>query len=136
MSVPEMGKMLGLGKVESYWLVKKNYFKTIQVAGRMRVTSLKLKLSSGNIKAVQGDTGHAEARMVTDTYAHGFDEDRKLIAHEMDSGFFSKVGGQEKEETDNDAIEKLKILLQQHPELLPDILDAAVRTTAKTGEKG
>ena len=37
MSVPEMGKMLGLGKVESYWLVKKNYFKTIQVDGRMRV---------------------------------------------------------------------------------------------------
>ena len=36
-SVPEMGRMLGLGKVESYWLVKKNYFITIQVAGRMRV---------------------------------------------------------------------------------------------------
>ena len=70
--------------------------------------------------------------MVTDTYAHGFDEDRKLITHEMDSGVFSKVGGQEKEETDNDAIEKLKILLRQHPELLPDIPDAA----AKTGEKG
>lgn len=26
MSVPEMGKMLGLGKVESYWLVKKELF--------------------------------------------------------------------------------------------------------------
>lgn len=74
--------------------------------------------------------------MVTDTYAHGFDKDRKLIAQEMDSGFFSKVGGQEKEEIDNDAIEKLKILLRKHPELLPDILDAAVKTTAKTGEKG
>ena len=48
-------------------------------------TSLKLKLSKGNIKAVQGDAAHAEARMVTDTYAHGFDADRKLIAHEMDS---------------------------------------------------
>lgn len=36
MSVPEMGKMLGLGKVESYWLVKKNYFKTIQVAAAPR----------------------------------------------------------------------------------------------------
>ena len=36
-SVPEMGRILGLGKVESYWLVKKNYFTTIQVAGRMRV---------------------------------------------------------------------------------------------------
>lgn len=36
-SVREMGEMLGLKKVESYWLVKKNYFTTIQVAGRMRV---------------------------------------------------------------------------------------------------
>ena len=118
-------------------LIRKNDLRPVVFHSlRHSSTSLKLKLSSGNIKAVQGDTGHAEARMVTDTYAHGFDEDRKLIAHEMDSGFFSKVGGQEKEEIDNDAIEKLKILLRQHPELLPDILDAAVRTTAKTGEKG
>lgn len=126
-------------------VIDKMFHKLIQKTGlrpvvfhslRHSSTSLKLKLSRGNIKAVQGDTGHAEARMVTDTYAHGFDEDRKLIAHEMDSGFFSKVGGQEKEEIDNDAIEKLKILLRQHPELLPDILDAAVKTTAKTGEKG
>ena len=32
--------------------------------------SLKLQISSGNIKAVQGDTGHAQSRMVTDLYAH------------------------------------------------------------------
>lgn len=37
MSVREMGQMLGLKKVESYWLVKKNYFLTVQVARRMRV---------------------------------------------------------------------------------------------------
>ena len=37
MSVPEMRKILGLGKTESYWLVKKNYFKTVVVAGKMRV---------------------------------------------------------------------------------------------------
>lgn len=37
MSVPEMQKMLGLGKTEAYWLVKKNYFKTIVAGGRMRV---------------------------------------------------------------------------------------------------
>ena len=34
MSVPEMGRMLGLGKTESYWLIKKNYFKTILVGDR------------------------------------------------------------------------------------------------------
>ena len=37
MSVPEMGRMLGLSKTESYWLVKKNYFTTIIVGKRMRV---------------------------------------------------------------------------------------------------
>lgn len=29
--------MLGLGKTDAYWLVKKNYFKTIVAGGRMRV---------------------------------------------------------------------------------------------------
>lgn len=37
MSVVEMGKLLGLGKTESYWLVKKQYFKTITVGNTMRV---------------------------------------------------------------------------------------------------
>lgn len=37
MSVREMREMLGLGKTESYWLVHKNYFKTILVYGKMRV---------------------------------------------------------------------------------------------------
>jgi len=37
MSVTEMRRMLGLGKTESYWLVKKNCFETIIIAGKMRV---------------------------------------------------------------------------------------------------
>ena len=37
MAVPEMGRMLGLCKTESYWLIKKNYFKTILVGNTMRV---------------------------------------------------------------------------------------------------
>ena len=36
MSVLEMRKILGLGKTEAYWLVKKNYFEVITVAGKMR----------------------------------------------------------------------------------------------------
>lgn len=86
-------------------------------------TSLKLKLSRGNIKAVQGDTGHAEARMVTDTYAHGFDADRKLIAQEMDSGFFAKVGVTQEEQTPStETIELLKKLIQEHPALVGELL--------------
>lgn len=37
MPVSEMRRLLGLGKTESYWLVKKNYFETIIIAGKMRV---------------------------------------------------------------------------------------------------
>lgn len=37
MSVMEMGRSLGLKKTNSYWLVKKGYFETILVAGKMRV---------------------------------------------------------------------------------------------------
>lgn len=37
MSVREMADMLGLGKTESYWLVNKRFFKTVQISGRTRV---------------------------------------------------------------------------------------------------
>jgi plasmid maintenance system antidote protein VapI len=37
MSVMEMGKLLGLKKTDSYWLVKKRYFRTVMVCGKMRV---------------------------------------------------------------------------------------------------
>ena len=36
-AVTEMRRILGLGKTESYWLVHKNYFETIIVAGKMRI---------------------------------------------------------------------------------------------------
>ena len=37
MSVPEMRRLLGLGKTESYWLVHKNVFETVLVNGQMRI---------------------------------------------------------------------------------------------------
>ena len=47
----------------------------------LRHTSVtyKLKLSGGDIKAVQGDSGHAQADMVTEVYGHIIDEDRKKM---------------------------------------------------------
>lgn len=60
--------------------------------------------------------------MVTDTYAHGFDADRK----EMDSGFFSKVGADQKPaEADSATVDLLKQLVRQHPELLTELLKEA-----------
>ena len=51
-------------------------------------TSIKLQISRGNIKAVQGDTGHAQPRMVTEVYAHTNNEERLLLAQKVDENFF------------------------------------------------
>ena len=40
----------------------------------------KLKLSGGDIKAIQGDSGHGQADMVTEVYGHILDENRKKNA--------------------------------------------------------
>lgn len=121
-----------------YTLIEKNNLRPVVFHSlRHSSTSLKLKLSRGNIKAVQGDTGHAEARMVTDTYARGFDADRKLIAQEMDLGFFSKVGEQATAtEVDNNTVEKLKLLIQQHPELLAELLKGIKRDSINPNKTG
>lgn len=37
----------------------------------------KLKATNGNLKAVQGDAGHAQLRLISEVYSHILDEDRK-----------------------------------------------------------
>ena len=49
----------------------------------------KLKLNGGDIKAVQGDSGHAVASMVTDQYSHILDDDRKANAKLIEDAFYS-----------------------------------------------
>ena len=50
-------------------------------------TTYKLKLSS-DIKAVQGDTGHAQATTVTERYAHILDDDRRVNAVRFQKEFY------------------------------------------------
>lgn len=53
-------------------------------------TTYKLKLNHGDLKATQGDTGHAEIDMITSVYAHILDEDRKINAQKFESAFYAK----------------------------------------------
>ena len=50
----------------------------------------KLKLNGGDIKAVQGDTGHAQSKMVSDVYSHILDEGRKHNAQLFEKAFYSE----------------------------------------------
>jgi len=86
-------------------------------------TSLKLKLSGGDIKAVQGDTGHAQSNMVTDVYSHIMDEDRKRLAKKVDTEFFAGyVKPAPIEEPESDATRELVRLLKDSPQLAEHLL--------------
>ena len=52
-------------------------------------TTYKLKLNHGDLKATQGDTGHAEIDMITSIYAHILDEDRKVNAQKFETAFYA-----------------------------------------------
>ena len=56
----------------------------------LRHTSVtyKLKLNGGDIKAVQGDSGHAQVSMVTNVYSHIIDSDRKKNAELFEKAFY------------------------------------------------
>ena len=79
-------------------------------------TTYKLKLSGGDIKAVQGDTGHAEAAMITERYAHILDDDRRINAEKFEEMFYQEKDNGLLNNTD----ELLKVMkkLQESPELL------------------
>ena len=86
-------------------------------------TSMKLQLSGGDIKAVQGDTGHSQSNMVTDVYSHTFDENRQRIAGQMETTFFDKLSTAEAPASpEQDQVLKL---LNAKPELMALLLAMA-----------
>ena len=54
-------------------------------------TTYKLKLNHGDLKATQGDTGHAQVDMITQVYAHILDEDRKVNAQKFEDAFYASA---------------------------------------------
>lgn len=82
-------------------------------------TTYKLKFTK-DIKAVQGDTGHSQSKMVTDVYSHIIDEDRKRNAEVFDSEFYDNKPLDN--EIKPDSIDKLKELLESSPDILNHLL--------------
>ncbi|MBC8534252.1 tyrosine-type recombinase/integrase [Yeguia hominis] len=48
----------------------------------------KLKWNGGDMKSVQGDSGHARVEMVADVYSHIIDDDRRFNAQRFDEQFY------------------------------------------------
>lgn len=80
-------------------------------------TTYKLKLSGGDIKAVQGDTGHAQASMVTERYAHILDDDRKKNAERLEKAFYTP-GEEAAEEKPAESNEIILMRLLSDPKMV------------------
>ena len=105
----------------------------------LRHTSVtyKLKLSGGDIKAVQGDSGHAQADMVTEVYDHIIDEDRRKNAERMENAFYNKENLNPDIHEQKEEENKITILEGVDPELLMKVLSnpemaALLTSLAKT----
>ena len=99
-------------------------------------TTYKLKLNHGDLKATQGDTGHAQIDMITSIYAHILDEDRKINAQKFECAFYSNPDlrnvkpPKEQEQSQTVDLAALIEQLQKSPELANTL--AALKKKKKT----
>ena len=98
-------------------------------------TTYKLKLNHGDLKATQGDTGHAQLNMITEVYSHILDEDRKVNAQKFEAAFYSNPDLRDVKVSDADSsgfnLQALLEELQNNPELattLAEILSVQKNT--------
>ena len=94
-------------------------------------TTYKLKLNHGDLKATQGDTGHAQVDMITQIYAHILDEDRKINAQRFEEAFYYRPDlrqVQPPQESTPKAADLASIIaqLQQSPELISALRELLV----------
>lgn len=80
----------------------------------------KLKLNGGDIKSVQGDSGHAQSKMVADVYSHILDNDRCINAQRFESEFYS--GKEEKENGEEKTEQTVPGSSQEDAELIMKLL--------------
>jgi integrase len=79
-------------------------------------TTVKLLISNGDVKSVQGETGHSQAKMVTDTYAHILDGNRRIMAQKFEKSFYSD--NDDDEPTANNSLERLITQCLEDPKAL------------------
>lgn len=133
-------------------IILKEFSKLREEAGLPRVvfhslrhssTTYKLKLNRGDLKATQGDTGHAEIDMITSIYAHILDEDRKVNAQKFEAAFYSNPdlrgvrSPQEPKAPKAVPIDLASLVeqLQKSPELANALAALIANLAARTSEK-
>lgn len=66
------------------------YGKIVFHALRHSSATYQLRISEGDVKAVQGNTGHSRADVLVNTYAHIQDEPRRVLSERFEAKFYTK----------------------------------------------
>jgi hypothetical protein len=90
-------------------------------------------MTNGDIKSVQGDTGHSKADMVTEVYTHIIDEDRRHNAEKMNQSFYESDSA-EKSELDQNL--KIMSIIQSLPADVKEKLLSLDGEVSKTDLEG
>ena len=100
-----------------------------------RHSSVTYKLKrGGDMKSVQGDSGHAQVKMVVDVYSHIIDDDRRINAQRFEEQFYQskaaptaeEVQEETKAETASQTDQEMLLKLLANPEMA-----ALLKTLAK-----
>ena len=87
----------------------------------------KLKLNGGDIKAVQGDSGHSQSSMVTEVYSHILDDDRRKNAELFERNFYGGKDATGTNSSDSGSSDMATLLrLLKNPETM-DLLKQLVK---------
>ena len=94
----EQIRTIDKSRIDNYLGINRAFNKLIEENGLPKVVfhslrhssiTYKLKLNGGDMKSVQGDSGHAQVKMVADVYSHIIDDDRRLNAERLEAAFYS-----------------------------------------------
>ena len=80
----------------------------------------KLKWGGGDMKSVQGDSGHAQVKMVADVYSHIIDDDRRINAQRFEEQFYQSKAAPAAEEVQEEI--KVETVSQTDQEMLLKLL--------------
>lgn len=95
-------------------------------------TRYKLKMTNGDVKSVQGDTGHTEAEMVVDVYSSIIDEDRKLNAAKMEKQFYETLDQDALADETSKALDNEALLLEMLKTISPETKEKLIRQMLST----
>lgn len=95
-------------------------------------STYKLQLSEGDIKSVQGDTGHKRAQILLDTYAHTQEKARIHLTRRVERDFYRSANhGQNSPEFSRNALTQLlRSALRSNPQMQQMLLDALLAPDA------